>query len=94
MPSTLTAARKDGKRSKKIEINTRKVRIVDILLRLFTEIVFMFAQGYSDAQLKVGPLASVDAAMLKASIRRLGKHGVGNERIGLEAIWRTASGGP
>ncbi len=33
MPSTLTAGVKDGKQSKKIERNTRKVEFIEILLR-------------------------------------------------------------
>jgi hypothetical protein len=52
MPSTLTARVKDGKRSKKIERNPRKVVVIEILLRGRVVIVFMFARGLSDAQLK------------------------------------------
>ncbi len=33
MPSTLTAGVKDGKQSKKIERNTRKVEFIEVLLR-------------------------------------------------------------
>ncbi len=33
MPSTLTAEGKDGKQSKKIERNTRKVEFIEVLLR-------------------------------------------------------------
>jgi hypothetical protein len=43
MPSTLTAGMKDGKQSKKIERNTRKVVFIEILLRLMVAIVPMFA---------------------------------------------------
>jgi hypothetical protein len=67
MPSTLTARVKDGKRSKKIERNPLKVVFIEILLRLILVIVFMFAQGLSDAQLKVGGSGSVRAAILKDS---------------------------
>ncbi|KAA0985416.1 hypothetical protein FQ187_05485 [Pseudomonas sp. ANT_J28] len=52
MPSTLTARVNDGKRSKKIERNPRKVVRIEILLRGVVGIVFMFARGLNDAQLK------------------------------------------
>jgi hypothetical protein len=48
-------------------------------------IVLMFAQGLSDAQLKVGDCSSVDAAILKASPDDQ-EAGVGDERVGLEAL--------
>ncbi|TBN49415.1 hypothetical protein EYC95_04905 [Pseudomonas sp. BGI-2] len=71
MPSTLTAVVEDGKQSKKIERNTRKSACTAILLLRVAVIVLMFARGLSVAQLKVGGLVSVGAAILKASTRRL-----------------------
>ncbi len=50
MPSTLTAGGKDGKQSKKIERNTRKVEICTILLCGMAGIVWMFARGWIRAQ--------------------------------------------
>jgi hypothetical protein len=54
MPSTLTAGVEVGKQSKKIERNTRKGEIGEILLLGCGVIVLMFARGLWDAQLKVG----------------------------------------
>lgn len=71
MPSTLTAVIEDGKQSKKIERNTRIVRIIAILLRSGRVIVLMFARGLKGAQLKVGRLVLAKATILKASTRRL-----------------------
>jgi hypothetical protein len=51
MLSTLTARGEDGKRSKKIERNTRKAAMCAILLCVMTVIVLMFAQGWNGAQL-------------------------------------------
>jgi hypothetical protein len=51
MPSTLTARVKDGKQSKKIERNTRKAHLIEILLLSMSLIVLMFARGLRDAQL-------------------------------------------
>ncbi|EJM22382.1 hypothetical protein PMI22_01643 [Pseudomonas sp. GM21] len=51
MPSTLTAGVKDGKRSKKIDRNTRKVDFIEILLLWTPVIVWMIARGLSTAQL-------------------------------------------
>jgi len=43
MPSTLTAAGKDGKQSENFDRNTRKVTFIEILLRVVLIIVWMFA---------------------------------------------------
>jgi hypothetical protein len=51
MLSTLTARGEDGKRSKKIERNTRKARFCEILLCVMIVIVLMFARGWTGAQL-------------------------------------------
>ena len=52
MPSTLTAGGKDGKRSKKIERNTRKSQFSAILLFCMAFMLQMLARGLSDAQSK------------------------------------------
>jgi hypothetical protein len=52
MPSTLTARGKDGKQSKKIERNTRKAELIDILLLRMAVIVLMIARGLRAAQLE------------------------------------------
>lgn len=54
MSSTLTAGVEVGKQSKKIERNTRKGGIGEILLLGYGAIVLMFARGLWDAQLKAG----------------------------------------
>jgi hypothetical protein len=71
MPSTLTSGVEDGKQSKKIERNTRKAGFIEILLQCMALIVLMIARGLSTAQLKVGGLVLMGAAILKATIRRL-----------------------
>ncbi|WP_123410242.1 hypothetical protein [Pseudomonas frederiksbergensis] len=53
MALTLTAGVEVGKQSKKIERNTRKGGISEILLLGCGEIVFMFAWGLDGAQLTV-----------------------------------------
>jgi hypothetical protein len=52
MPSTLTARGKDGKQSKKIERNTRKAELIEILLLRMAVIVLMIARGLRTAQLE------------------------------------------
>jgi hypothetical protein len=54
MPSTLTAGVEVGKQSEKIERNTRKGGIGEILLLGCEAIVFKFAWGVDGAQLKDG----------------------------------------
>ncbi|KOY03690.1 hypothetical protein [Pseudomonas nunensis] len=53
MALTLTAGVEDGKQSKKIERNTRKGGIGEILLLRCGVIVWMFAWGLIDAQLRI-----------------------------------------
>ncbi|MBA4273408.1 MAG: hypothetical protein C0438_09985 [Pseudomonas sp.] len=53
MLSTLTARTEVGKRSKKIERNTRKDGFCAILLFVSCRIVLMFARGLVGAQLRV-----------------------------------------
>ncbi|AKV06856.1 hypothetical protein B723_10780 [Pseudomonas fluorescens NCIMB 11764] len=71
MPSTLTARVKDGKQSKKIERNTRMERFIEILLRRKSAIVWMFAWGLRDAQLRTLDCVDSNCAIYPAAIRQL-----------------------
>ncbi|KJZ41419.1 hypothetical protein VC33_00820 [Pseudomonas fluorescens] len=66
MPSTLTARGKDGKQSKKIERNTRKAGLIEILLLRMVVIVLMIARGLSTAQSENCDVGLLGTAMLKA----------------------------